>query len=168
MRSKGQSGNVLVRIAASPLRALGKAKDMYVRSITNCGNNISYGDPLEGAGRFSRSYSVATATTSSEIGGDDYAELLRAASARTLVNRIDVDLVVKQQQRQQHGTSEGLHKSSSVGMARIDEDTPYDADGGVAIVTDPYPRSRSYAVGKSKHDFGTNAVDSRKFTTPTL
>ena len=33
-------------------------------------------------------------------------------------------------------------------LARIDEDKPYDSEGGVAFVTDPYPRSRSYAVAK--------------------
>ncbi|KAL2318428.1 hypothetical protein Fmac_032304 [Flemingia macrophylla] len=160
MRSKGESGSVLSRIVSSPLRALGKARDMYVRSITNCGQHVSYGDPLEGAGRFSRSRSVATTTSSSSEVSDDYAELLRAASARTLVNRIDMDLVLKQQQQQQRGSdSKGLPKSSSVGMAKIDEDSPYEVcDGGVAIVTDPYPRSRSYAVGKTKPAFQTAAM----------
>ncbi|KAG4931549.1 hypothetical protein GYH30_048254 [Glycine max] len=146
MRSKKQSQNKFVRIMASPIRALGKARDMYVRSITNCGQHVSYygGDPTEGAGRFSRSHSVATSTRS-EVVSEDYAELLRAASARTLANRIDMDLVLKQQQQQHANSSKGnnLPKSSSVGMARIEEDKPYDSEKGV---TDSYPRSRSYAV----------------------
>ncbi|TKY57911.1 hypothetical protein E2542_SST14965 [Spatholobus suberectus] len=161
MRSKGQSQSMLVRIVASPIRALGKARDMYVRSITNCGQHMSYGDPAEGAGRFSRSHSVATSTRS-EV-SEDYAELVRAASARTLVSRIDMDLVLKQQQH--HGNSKGLPKSSSVGMARIDEDNPSDAEGAVAFVADPYPRSRSYAVGKRKPAFET-AVHSHDFVIP--
>lgn len=149
MRCKKQSQNKLVRIMASPIRALGKARDMYVRSITNCGQHVSYygGDPTEGAGRFSRSHSVATSTRS-EVVSEDYAELLRAASARTLANRIDMDLVLKQQQHANSLKGNNLPKSSSVGMARIDEDKPYDSEGGVAFVTDPYPRSRSYAVAK--------------------
>lgn len=152
MRSKKQSQNKFVRIMASPIRALGKARDMYVRSITNCGQHVSYyggGDPTEGAGRFSRSHSVATSTTTRyEVVSEDYAELLRAASARTLANRIDMDLVLKQQQHANSLKGNNLPKSSSVGMARIDEDKPYDSEGGVAFVTDPYPRSRSYAVAK--------------------
>lgn len=148
MKSKGQEHskkkkNTLVRIIASPIRALGKARDMYVRSITNCGNQISYGVPSEGAGRFSRSHSVATSSTTSH---EDYAELLRAASARTLINRIDMDLVLKQQHAS-NNNNKVLPKSSSVGMSRIEEDKPFDSEQGVAFPTDSYPRSRSYAVG---------------------
>lgn len=131
---------------ASPVKALVKARDMYVRSITNCGQNMSYGNPMDSAGRFSalpRSYSTATSTRSDQE-NEDFTELVRAASARTLVNRIDMDLVMKQQQQ----PSKGLPKSSSVGMAKIDEDMPYDlSDGGVTFKPVSYPRSRSYAVG---------------------
>lgn len=134
---------MFIRIVCSPIRALGKARDAYVRSITNCGQSISYGNPGDAAGRFSslsRSQSAATSRRS-EV-SDDFVELVRAASARTLVNRIDMDLVMKQQQKQ------GLPKSSSVGMAKIDEDTPFDSvEGVVASVHDSYPRSKSYAVG---------------------
>ncbi|ESW05128.1 hypothetical protein PHAVU_011G154400 [Phaseolus vulgaris] len=85
----------------------------------------------QGAGRFSRSQSVA----SSSVSDEDYTELVRAASARTtLANRIHVSIV--------------LPKSSSVGMARIDEDKAVEAEGGFAA--DLYPRSRSYAVARSK------------------
>lgn len=138
---------MFIRIVCSPIRALGKARDAYVRSITNCGQSISYGNPGDAAGRFSslsRSQSAATSRRS-EV-SDDFAELVRAASARTLVNRIDMDLVMKQQQQQQQ--KQGLPKSSSVGMAKIDEDTPFDSvEGVVASVHDSYPRSKSYAVG---------------------
>ncbi|KAK7310764.1 hypothetical protein RJT34_08477 [Clitoria ternatea] len=127
---------MLVRIIFSPIRALGKARDMYVRSITSCGQNMSYGDPMDAAGRFSALSRSASAATSRSEDKEDFVELMRAASARTLVNRIDVDLVLKQQQH----SSKGLPKSSSVGMGRIDEEKPYDTE-------DPYPRSRSYAVG---------------------
>ncbi|KAI9108344.1 hypothetical protein K1719_020535 [Acacia pycnantha] len=42
MRNKGRSQNIVVGIITSPLRALGKANDFYVRSITNYNNNINY------------------------------------------------------------------------------------------------------------------------------
>ncbi|XP_054789937.1 uncharacterized protein LOC129303825 [Prosopis cineraria] len=152
MRSKGQSQNVFVRFITSPFRALGRARDFYVRSITKCGHNMNYSNPVDAAGRFAafpRSYS---ANTSRSEESEDFAELVRAASARTMVDRIDMDLVLKRHataQKQQSVESTGLPKSTSVGMTKIDEDKPYDfADGGVNSAPDLYPRSRSYAVGK--------------------
>ncbi|KAI4337068.1 hypothetical protein L6164_015526 [Bauhinia variegata] len=151
MRSKGQSQSMLVRIIMSPIRALGKAKDLYVRSITNCGGNMNYGSNTDAAGRFAafpRSYSTATSRSDD---GEDFRELMRAASARTMVNKIDMDLALRQQQQQQmSGTSKGLpfSKSSSVGMGRIDEDKACEFGEPGAFAPDLYPRSRSYAVGK--------------------
>ncbi|XP_057430643.1 uncharacterized protein LOC130723555 [Lotus japonicus] len=148
--------NKVVRIMTTPFRVLGKAKDMYVRSITKCGHNMSYSSQVDAAGPFAalpRSYSTTTAMSSES---EDFAELMRAASARTLINRIDVDLVLKQQQDQQLQQQQlqqppvngGLPKSVSVGMGRIDEDKPFDfGDGGDLPAS--YPRSRSYAVGKN-------------------
>jgi len=163
MMRKGQNQNMFVRIMCSPIRALGKARDAYVRSITNCGQNMSYGSyPMDGASKFSlsRSQSAATSRRSSSRrssasleGNEDFAELVRAASARTLGNRIDVDLVLKQQQQQQQKLHKGLPKSSSVGMAKIDEDMPFDSfvEGKVGFVADSYPRSKSYAVGHRRN-----------------
>ena len=83
----------------------------------------------KGAGRFSRR---------SEVSDEDYTELVRAALARTTsANRIHVSKV--------------LPKSSSVGMARIDEDKAVEAEEGFAA--DMYPRSKSYIVAKNKPTF---------------
>ncbi|WVZ19792.1 hypothetical protein V8G54_007114 [Vigna mungo] len=149
-KGKEQKQNKFVWIITTPFRVLGKARDAYVRSITQCGHNMNYSNPVDAAGRFEalpRSYSVATSRSDNE----DFAELLRAASARTLGNRIDVDLVLKQQaQSRPPISSNGLPKSTSVGMGRIDEDTPYDlSEGDVGTLPKSYPRSRSYAVGKT-------------------
>ncbi|XP_054817381.1 uncharacterized protein LOC129317070 [Prosopis cineraria] len=142
MRNKGQSQNILVRIITSPLRALGKAKDFYIRSITNCGNSMSYSNPMDAAGRFEalpRSYSAAT---TKQADREDFAELVRAASAKTLKEKLDVDFVLKQQE-----ASRVLPKSVSVGMSRIDEDSPCDFENTpLPAAPDSYPRSRSYAV----------------------
>ncbi|KAL2346494.1 hypothetical protein Fmac_000494 [Flemingia macrophylla] len=151
-KGKEQKQNRLVWIITTPFRVLGKARDMYVRSITKCGNNMNYSNPVDATGRFEalpRSYSAAT----SRSDNDDFAELLRAASARTLVNRIDMDLVLKQQQAQAQAQAHSdarpaLPKSTSVGMGRIDEDSPFDlGQGELPVLPKLYPRSRSYAVG---------------------
>ncbi|KAK4271979.1 hypothetical protein QN277_020592 [Acacia crassicarpa] len=79
---------------------------------------------------------------------------MRSAPGMTLANRINVDLVLKQHStmalQQQSVGSKGLSKSTSVGMAKIEEDKPYDlVDGGVNNgIPDLYPRSKSYAVRK--------------------
>ncbi|XP_058722199.1 uncharacterized protein LOC131594122 [Vicia villosa] len=163
--SKGShSKNMFMRIMCSPIRALGKARDAYVRGITNCGQSMNYGSyPMDDASRFSslsRSQSAATTSSSRRSSSasslsrlddnEDFAELVRAASARTLGNRIDVDLVMKQrQQQEQQKMNKKLPKSSSVGMAKIDEDMPFDSGigNGVGFVGESYPRSKSYAVG---------------------
>lgn len=160
--SKGHSKNMFMRIMCSPIRALGKARDAYVRSITNCGQSMNYGSyPMDAASRFSslsRSQTTSSRRSSSSSSlsrldnNEDFAELVRAASARTLGNRMDIDLVLKQQQRQQQEQqkmNKKLPKSSSVGMAKIDEDMPFDSGlgNGVGFVVDSYPRSKSYAVG---------------------
>ncbi|KAK4277394.1 hypothetical protein QN277_015399 [Acacia crassicarpa] len=154
MSGKGQSQNAFLRFITSPIRALGRARDFYVRSITKCGHTLNYSNPVDPVGRFAafpRSYSVATSRSDES---EDFTELMRAASARTLADRINVDLVLKQHnataQQQKSVGSKGLPKSTSVGMAKIEEDKPYDlADGGVNHgIPDLYPRSKSYAVRK--------------------
>ncbi|KAK7410095.1 hypothetical protein VNO78_00616 [Psophocarpus tetragonolobus] len=159
--NKDKKQNKLVWIITTPFRVLGKAKDMYVRGITKCGNNMNYSSPVDAAGRFEalpRSYSTATSRSDNE----DFAELLRAASARTLGNRIDVDSVLKQHAQAQAQaqaqarplSSNGLPKSTSVGMGRIDEDTPL-GEGQIPALPKAYPRSRSYAVGKTSAVFSS-------------
>ena len=105
------------------------------RTLSPFDHNVRRPAREQGAGRFSRSQSVASSSVRSEVSDEDYTELVRAASARTTsANRIHVSKV--------------LPKSSSVGMARIDEDKAVEAEGGFAA--DLYPRSRSYAVARSK------------------
>ncbi|CAL0327111.1 unnamed protein product [Lupinus luteus] len=153
MKKKGQSQNRFLRIITIPLRVLCKARDIYVKSITTCGNNMNYNHPVDHVGRFSalpRSYSDATSTRS--MNNEDFVELIRAASARTLVNKIDVDNLVLKQKHDQKMAREvvganGLPKSTSVGMGRIDEDMACDLDEECGVVVPvSYPRSRSYAV----------------------
>ena len=149
MRTKGQSQSLFVKIMKSPIRALCKARDFYVRSITNCSDQMNYSNNMDAVGRFAalpRSYS---ANSSRSDDNDDFKELMRAASARTMANGIDMDLILRQQQqRQKEAVGKGLPKSSTVTMGRIDEDKP--VDFAAVVVPDFYPRSRSYAVPKSR------------------
>ncbi|KAI3417377.1 uncharacterized protein J3R85_014505 [Psidium guajava] len=161
MRTKRHGHNRFVRIITIPLRALTKARDLYVRGL-------NYADRVHGgvgcpAGQLSampRSFSVSSSRPSSEA--DDLGELIRAASARNFGNKIDVDALLRQQQqrhlKQRPSSDWGpkvLPKSCSVAMGRIDEEEPseFGDDGGVGAkkVDLLFPRSRSYAVGNRNY-----------------
>ncbi|XP_062163499.1 uncharacterized protein LOC133870402 [Alnus glutinosa] len=154
MGIKGHHQNKFVRFITIPFRILGKTRDFYVRSMTSCAQGVGYSQSMGSAATLPKSFSV-----SSSRGGDDedFRELMRAASARTSVDRLDMDMILKQQAATQSAAmmmagSKGLPKCSSVGMGKIDEDRPCDfeeAVGAGGVKADLfYPRSRSYAVTK--------------------
>lgn len=152
MRNKAQH-NKFVRFMSIPIRALSKARDFYVRSITGCAPRVGHSNPIGYPEMLPKSFSGSSARSNDN---DDYRELIRAASARTLTDRIDMDMILMRQQRKvvNSSSSKDLPKSASVGMGRIDEDGPCDDFGkdvgvGVSVKSDLlYPRSRSYAVTK--------------------
>lgn len=156
---KAQNRNKFIRIITVPFRALGKAKDFYVRSMTGVAERVSYGGSTMGGpgGQFStglpKSFSTRSTSRSSE-NTDDFAELIRAASARSYGTRIDVDKILQEQLKRSAtttsmGSNEVLPKCGSVAMGKIDEDGPAHFDEGAGDVKPAlYPRSRSYAVTK--------------------
>lgn len=149
MRTKGYHQNKFVRFITLPIRILVKTKDFYVRSMTSCAQGVGVGQAMGGGVALPKSFSVNSSRCNE---GDDLSELIRAASARTSVDGIDVEMILKQQAAQTTTVagSKGLPKSCSVGMGRIDEDTPCDfEEAGAGAKADLiYPRSRSYAVPK--------------------
>lgn len=151
MRSKGHQQNKFVRFITIPLRILGRARDFYVRSVTDCAANISYTQSTGCPAMLPKSLSVSSSRSN---GSEDMRELIRAASARTLVERIDMDMMLKQQGTQPTSMagSKGLPKCTSVGMGKIDEDGPCDFEevGADMKANLLYPRSRSYAVPNRK------------------
>lgn len=166
MKTKTHGHSRFVKIMMIPLRALSKARDLYVRGL-NYADSVGrgYGNVGCPAGQFSampRSVSVSTSRSSG--GADDLGELIRAASARSFGNKIDVDAILRQQQQQQQRQRhlkqrpssdwgpKVLPKSSSVAMGRIDEEEPceFGVDDDVKVDL-PFPRSRSYAVGNRNH-----------------
>ena len=86
MRTKRQSQSLFVKMVRSPIRALCKARDFYVQSITNCSDHLDYSNNMDAIGRFvalPRSYSAPSSRSDDR---DDFKELMRAASARTMDN----------------------------------------------------------------------------------
>ncbi|KAE8657049.1 FKBP-type peptidyl-prolyl cis-trans isomerase family protein [Hibiscus syriacus] len=157
MRSKGHSHNKFMRFIAVPLKALGKARDLYVRSLTSCASSVSYGRAAGQCSGLPRSFCLSSATSNDK---DDFRELIRAASVRSLGHRDKLDMLFRQQQqppRVRMG-SKGLPKSSSVAMGRIDEENPCEFEESEAAAVDKkrdllYPRSKSYAVTKTSPSF---------------
>lgn len=156
---KTKSHNRLMRILSLPVRVLSRARDFYVRSMTDYADRVGYGNLGCPGGHYPalpRSFSVSVASRSNE--NDDLKELIRAASARRFGDRIDVDAMLR---KAGAGSSKvmALPKSCSVGMGRIDEDEPCEFEGeGVGKVKGGgdllYPRSRSCAVGSRTNGFG--------------
>ncbi|KAL1194384.1 hypothetical protein V5N11_017852 [Cardamine amara subsp. amara] len=171
MGKRGQKQNKFFKIITMPLKVLGKARDLYMRSITGCAARTHYSSAVDTASApFPRSRSTSSAFSSSASSrrrtsdfnfDDDYSELLRAASVRSLGHKNEIDMIIHQQlmQRQQlqgnhvavaAAAKAGLPKSSSVGMpmARIDEED--EEEGSLKNLKKGsdflYPRSRSHAV----------------------
>ncbi|XP_010414732.1 PREDICTED: uncharacterized protein LOC104700835 [Camelina sativa] len=172
MGNSGKKKNRFLRIVTMPLKVLSKARDLYMRSITGCAARTHYSSAVDAASvPFPRSRSTSSAFSSSASSrrrssdytfDDDYSELIRAASARSLGHKNEIDMIIHQQlqqQQQQRQRQEirvaavavsgknGLPKSSSVGMtmARIDEED--EEEGSIKKGSDLlYPRSRSHAV----------------------
>ncbi|CAH2047284.1 unnamed protein product [Thlaspi arvense] len=172
-KRSGQKQNRFLRIITMPLKVLGKARDLYMRSITGCAARTHYSSADSVSIPFPRSRSTSSAFSSSASSrrmssdftfDDDYSELLRAASVRSLGHKNEIDMIMHQQlqqrQRQENrvavgavtvaAAKGGLPKSSSVGMtmARIDEED--EEEGSVKNQKKGsdflYPRSRSHAV----------------------
>ena len=155
--------NLLMRIITTPIRVLGKAKDFYVRSITDCSNGTAYGmasmstpNPLSRSSSTSSYYSNAS---------EDLRELIRANSTASMrdvnISREDLDMYIKQHMMNKQSSlpvmgSKRVPRSVSVGMARIDEDAPVssfrdDEEWGKKAKSDHmmFPRSKSHAVSSS-------------------
>ncbi|KAG0467931.1 hypothetical protein HPP92_017259 [Vanilla planifolia] len=132
-RTYRSMGNRLGRCIRAPLRALCRARDFYVRSMTGCANRMYYG------GSATAAISLPSVSRSSSMNGgwsadEDLLELMRAASqSRTRAAAADEGSV---------------KRSQSVAAVRIDEDKPYEFSGDVKVGGSLiFPRSRSYAVG---------------------
>ncbi|OAY23054.1 uncharacterized protein LOC110605995 [Manihot esculenta] len=157
MGAKGHSQNKFMRIVTIPIKVLGKARDLYVKSMTGCAARASCGHSMSlPNGQLPKSYSMGSSMSNDN---DDFRELIRAASVRSLGHKNEVDMLLQQMKQK----SEQLPKSCSVGMGfmgRIDEEKASEEEGSShggnkkATKADQlYPRSKSYAVGKTSVAF---------------
>ena len=160
MKTKAHGQSRFMRVITIPLRVLCKARDVYVKSMIDCSMGTSYGPSMVSrAGQhppLPRSFSV-----SSSGSGEDYRELVRAASARSSghSNEIEMYMQLLRQQRSSAmmGSKKVLPKSCSAGMGfmdKIDEEKPCVFEAG-AVDGKPRlgPRSSSCAAGKGRVAF---------------
>ncbi|KAF5205624.1 hypothetical protein FRX31_004790 [Thalictrum thalictroides] len=126
-----------IRFIKAPLRILGRARDLYVQSLSNCSGTMSYGSFGFPSGPIMpRSFSV-NSLRSNEDG--ELKELMRAASQRSQREKLEI--------QQQSLTK--LPRSYTVGIGRIDEDEACEFEEDLKVKPEfLYPRSKSHAVTK--------------------
>lgn len=127
MRSKTTSQKktmMIVWIFKTPIRALSKAKNFYIKGMTNF--STTYNRPMmiiKDANQppLPRSFSTTTMVSNNHQPSGD---LIRASSTGTIqIGRADMERYMIQQQQQQLSASmKRVPRSCSLGMGRIDED----------------------------------------------
>lgn len=135
MGSGGGGRKMVIWLWRAPGRALGRARDFYVRSVTSCAGQFP-ADATFGYPAFPGTpMSCSRSSSSRSFGGDsDLRELIRAASER----------------RAAPEQPPAVPRSRSVAMAKIDEDRPcnFGLATGAAVA---FGRSRSCAVSAGGH-----------------
>lgn len=149
----------LKKILKVPLKILTSARDFYMKGLTEYSDQVCVMScPAGNLNNMPRSHSVSS--TRSNRFDDDYRELLRAASTRSILGRSNnMDVRTRQQsithQKPAAEVTGNMSRSRTVAIGRIDEETAcdFDEDEDVKAKTDHhvYPRSRSYAVSKLKN-----------------
>lgn len=134
----------------APLRVLIKMRDFYIQGMNECSGRLDYGMPMgcptPQISTLPKSFS--TNGTRSTANNEDFRELMRAASTRSLGN-YKLHQVAKSPTTA--APPDNFSRSRSVGVGRIDEDKPCDfGEDHIKVNTDVYPRSRSYAVNRRR------------------
>ncbi|XP_040999185.1 uncharacterized protein LOC121244987 [Juglans microcarpa x Juglans regia] len=151
----------LSRYLKAPIRILIKIREFYVQGMTELSGRFEYGTamgcPTPQIATLPKSFSTNSSRSSNN--NEDFRELMRAASTRGLGNKVQADLLRRQQAV---GNSPATHASSapgnvfrsrSVAFGRIDEDEPCDFEEDIKVNADVYPRSRSHAVARRSRVF---------------
>ncbi|KAB2036848.1 hypothetical protein ERO13_D03G029900v2 [Gossypium hirsutum] len=150
MSNKVTKESKLSRYLKAPIRFLIKARDVYIKSMSEYSERIGFGTtmgcPTGQVNALPRSYSVGS--TKSINADEDLRELIRAASIRSSRDKARLDLHRRQPART---GANRMPRSHSVVIGRINEDKPCEfGDGDEQGVL---PRTRSYAVTKKKTVF---------------
>ncbi|KAG5535483.1 hypothetical protein RHGRI_023300 [Rhododendron griersonianum] len=151
-KKESRKESKLIRCIKSPIRALGKARDFYVKSMTRWAGKVEYGGVMGGAptaqvSSLPKSFSVSSSKSSGD--DDDLRDLIRAASTRSLESKVQLELL-RRQPAGQAGAVNGVvvPRSQSVAIGRIEEDKCYEFENDHMgkVNTEFVPRSKSYAV----------------------
>ncbi|XP_072971849.1 uncharacterized protein [Typha angustifolia] len=141
-KETNKSSNILTKYVKAPIKALGRARDIYVNGMMGLADRAQHG-PSKGlaggmvSGMPRRSGSrgfYRSGSNSSSSSEDDVRELIRASSRGSIGPR-------KAQPNKYAGVGPRSH---SVAICRIDEDEPCEFDDDVKMALGP--RSRSCAV----------------------
>lgn len=150
MKSKASQRSRFLRIITVPVRALSRARDLYVRSLTDYADKMNYGNamPIPVTSQVTalpKSFSVSSARS------HEFEDLVRASSTRSMGDRVDLDSYIKLQQMKMRAAPAPRAmppRSTSVAMGRIDEDSPCCYFGEDCDIK--FPRSRSHALSATR------------------
>lgn len=137
-QKKTQKPSIAIRVLKAPLRVVCKIRDFYVSSMYSCAAGI--GGPT---GPYTSGLPKSYSTTSSRA-DEDFAELMRIASTKSLGNRLDPDFLA----RQQTVVPTVMPRSQSVAIGRIDEEKICDFGDDFRFRSEMFPRSKSHAVSR--------------------
>ncbi|XP_027770785.1 uncharacterized protein LOC107010611 [Solanum pennellii] len=124
MSTKANKVSRTKKCMKAPIRILIKARDCYVRSLTNCSGRMGYGGAIGSCPAFtqisssSRSFSVNSSASSD---GDDFRELIRISSRKKHVELENVRRISLDRK--------GMNvvpRTRYVAIGRIDEEEPCD------------------------------------------
>ncbi|KAI3669742.1 hypothetical protein L6452_41121 [Arctium lappa] len=143
-QKKPQKPTIIIRVLKAPVRAICKIRDLYISGMYSCAAGM--GGPVSAhTSGLPKSYS----TTSSR--NDDFAELMRIASTRSLGSRLGTDF----SGGQQTPPAPVVPRSQSVAIGRIDEEKSCEFGDDFRLNSEMFPRSRSHAVTRM---YGLNGI----------
>lgn len=114
-----------------------KIRDLYVSSMYSCAAGMGAGPTGPYTSGLPKSYSTTSSRTN-----EDFAELMRIASTRSLGNRLDNDQFLGRQEKAV------VPRSQSVAIGRIDEEKSCHFGHDIRLNSEMFPRSKSHAVSR--------------------
>ncbi|KAM0951555.1 hypothetical protein DsansV1_C03g0026821 [Dioscorea sansibarensis] len=128
-------GSKISKIMKAPIRALSKARDFYVNSMTGCAGKVPYGTGAVGyPTAFPSRSSSYSENRISGAGDEDLRDLILASSLHLRAT-----------------SNTPVRRSQSVAVGRIDEDSPCEFEDEVKVGSNLiFPRSVSLAVREKR------------------
>ncbi|MFS7973683.1 hypothetical protein Hanom_Chr09g00859541 [Helianthus anomalus] len=137
-QNKTKKPSIAIRVLKAPVKVMCKIRDLYVSSMFRCATGMG-GPTGPYSSGLPRSYSTASSRTD-----DDFIELMRIASIRSLGNRLDPEFL----RRHQSPVPPVVPRSQSAAIGRIDEDKACEFGNDFRLNSEMFPRSRSHAVAR--------------------